>query len=546
MSESQLKLSAIRKQLEYWRAYGMKDDPFDDEIVDGRFFWGEEREELLRKALQLACCTTTAVVFYGPKGIGKTKLRQALEVSLEDDEQIVVVSLPAGHMTTPQQLLSHLGQAFDLQAEQLEPAEIEVRIKERLQANENTQNKLVILVDDADQLPEFTLASLLVMAHYPDNYISVLLFAATDSNGVLRAELQNQQIQQFEVTPFDAFTLESYLRYRLDLVGGDRNFPFTPADIDDLLSESDGIPSRVNELARQKLLAALQPGDGQSSRLKATRISLPALKIPYVNVSAIKVPNITLPTLSLPRIKIAWQPLAAVAGVVLFLGGAWLLSGGSADQPAKPVLASAAETSKTEAKNEPAAAVSAADQEWINQALSLSPAAGGPVADPAGMLVSTAVPPLAPPQTSYLSPAVSVAKESAEQAKKTAAAKQTEVKLASVKVKQKYIDQAKAALPKDEMYLLKSPKSSYTLQLLGSSSKAGMSGFVKDNKNIEILVFEEELQGRPWFVAVTGSFDSVEQARDGLSELPSALRDLKPWARQFSSVHADIRRHRGR
>ena len=570
MSQPRIKSSAIQKQLEYWRAYGMENDPFDNSSIEGRFFWGEEREELLRKALQLACCATQAIAFYGPKGIGKTKFRLALEERLEDDEQIVVVSLPAGPMTTPQQLLAQLGEAFDLPAEQLEPAELEVQIKECLQANENSHNTLVILVDDADRLPEFTLASLLVMATYPDNYISVLMFAATDSNGVLRAELQNQQIQQFEIPPFDAFTLESYLRYRLDLVGGDRYFPFSADDIDELLQLSGGIPRQVDELARKKLLAALQPQATDGSRFKSKRAALSAIKIPHVKLPAVKIPNITLPKLSMPQVS--WQPLAAVAGLLLFVGGAWLFSGGAPDKPTKPKIAST--PIQTQPEPEPGSGINsdrtpdlnsepkakaeatAVDPQWLDQALAMAPAAGKPIAGSTIALASTALPRSAPVQADAASPSLSVdaIKKPLEPTVISNAANASDerqtaskrVELAAVKVKQKYIDKAKAALPEDEVYILKSPKSSYTLQLLGSSSKVGMRDFITGNKNIDILVFEEQLEGRPWFVAVTGSFDSVEQARDGLAELPSALRELKPWPRQFSSVQADIRRHRQR
>ncbi len=606
MAQTQTKLSAIQKQLEYWRAFGMKNDPFDDDSIEGRYFWGEEREELLRKALQLACCATRAVVFYGPKGIGKTKLLQALRARLDDDEQIVVVEVPAGRMTTPQQLFVYLGQAFDLPIKHLEPAEIEVRIKERLQESENTQSKLVILVDDADRLPELTLASLLVMARYPDNYISVLLFAATDGIGMLRAELRNEEIMQLAMEPFDAFTLEAYVRYRLDLVGGDRHFPFTQADLASLLKESRGIPKRIDELARQKLHAVLTPRASPSieNRRSLLRIALPKIKLPMP--AEIKWPRITLPQIELPRITMPWQPLAAAAGLVLFVGAVWLLTNESGDgqlqpttaalpaaepkqqaaaalpnsretpavlsmEPAKPVarrlkqpqidnenalrplITEAGEGSAVLATVEPAnialARKSAADQEWIDHALSLSPAAGsGQTVAPraaatSAISPSTASPPKASPEASHTIP---VERKAAPVTEPKRERESLQARLEPVKVKQKYTRKARGALPVDERYLLKFPKGSYTLQLLGSSSKKGMRDFVKNNNSVEIRVFEHEMEGRPWYVAVTGSYETVEQARDGLAELPVGLRSLKPWPRQFSSVHSDIRRYRQR
>ncbi|MGI9288048.1 MAG: AAA family ATPase [Pseudomonadales bacterium] len=552
----------------------MKNDPFEDDNVDGRYFWGEEREELLRKALQLACCTTRAVVFYGPKGIGKTKFLQALQARLEDDEEIVVVTVPAGHMTTPQQLLAHLGRAFDFQTQHLEPAEIEIRIKEYLQESENTPSKLVILVDDADQLPEFTLASLLVMAHYPDNYISVLLFAATDGIGVLRAELQNKEMQQFAIEPFDALTLEAYLRFRLDLVGGDRKFPFTVADLATLLKESGGIPARVDELARQKLQAALRPeaahaplsGETRVSiprfampQLKLPRVALPKVKLPRVALPRIELPPVKMPQFSLPHSAMPWQPVAAAAGVVVFVGAVWLLSNAGDGQQAKPTTAAVPAEPKREkivadspardaivaaeaAKTAVAPNVAAdANKEWIDQALSLAPAAGKP---------TTVTRDIAALEESSARPLASKASQIAEHASAAIATNRTseplQARLEPIEVNRKYQRKAPAKLPVDERYLLTLPKDSYTLQLLGSSSKKGIRDFVKDNNVIEIQVFEHELEGRPWFVAVTGNYETVEQARDGLAELPPALRELKPWPRQFGSVHDDIIRYRRR
>lgn len=564
MSRPLKRLSAIQKQLEYWRAYGMSYDPFDDELMASGSFLGEDREALLREAKRLACNTSQAIVFHGPKGIGKTTLLRQLQARLAEEEQLVVVVVPTGRLTTPQQLLAHLGQAFDLQSEQLEPAEIEVCIKECLQDHEDSPRRLVILVDDADQLPEFTLASLLVMASYPDAYISVLLFAASEQ-GMLRAELQNEDVKRLAIEPFDAYALESYLRYRLELAGADRHFPFTDADIDSLLAQSEGIPERVDELAEAKLKAALNPNLSQPDTRPANRTPLLVSKLTEIRVSRIKISELQVPGFAvsaktLPgfswlrnlftRFSLPPRSLAAAAGILIFLGGVWLLGDGSPEEQGSATATTGTEPPpRAEVKavreepavdlQQPSLTEALPNQEWIDRALSLSPAAGKP-ASGAGLLASSQAPGKAKPDVAQ-APAQAAVVEAVSQAESV-----ERVELVEITVDQKYIDKARQALPADEMIILNSPAEAYTLQLLGSSSQSGMRDFVDKHEDMEILVFEEELNGKPWFVAVTGRYKTVEEARGGLAGMPQALRRLKPWPRQFSSVQEDIRTFRSR
>jgi DamX protein len=56
-----------------------------------------------------------------------------------------------------------------------------------------------------------------------------------------------------------------------------------------------------------------------------------------------------------------------------------------------------------------------------------------------------------------------------------------------------------------------------------------------------LYAYRTDLNGRPWFIVVTGPYPSRNAATAAAEALPTQLRDQKPWPRAVKNIQADIR-----
>lgn len=92
--------------------------------------------------------------------------------------------------------------------------------------------------------------------------------------------------------------------------------------------------------------------------------------------------------------------------------------------------------------------------------------------------------------------------------------------------------------------LLAAPPTSYTLQILGTSSAAAAEEFVAQNAaglRQTLGYYATVRAGQPWYVVSYGVFTQRSDAQATLRRLPSRLSAAGPWVRQLASVQATIR-----
>jgi len=81
----------------------------------------------------------------------------------------------------------------------------------------------------------------------------------------------------------------------------------------------------------------------------------------------------------------------------------------------------------------------------------------------------------------------------------------------------------------------------YTIQVMSSANRRSLVGFAKRyGLESEVAYFETRRKGKPWHVAVYGSYDTVTAARAALGNLPEDVRRRRPWIRNMSDVQAAI------
>jgi DamX protein len=92
-------------------------------------------------------------------------------------------------------------------------------------------------------------------------------------------------------------------------------------------------------------------------------------------------------------------------------------------------------------------------------------------------------------------------------------------------------------------WLQSRPPQHFTLQLLGGRSEKSLRDYLRQNRVPDpVATFRTVFKGGNWFVLIHGDFTSMAEARAAIAALPANVRNGKPWARSFASVHTDIQK----
>ncbi len=101
---------------------------------------------------------------------------------------------------------------------------------------------------------------------------------------------------------------------------------------------------------------------------------------------------------------------------------------------------------------------------------------------------------------------------------------------------------APASRPKGGLAWLKAqPRGRYTLQLLGARDREAIRRFVRRHRIPQPwAVFERELDGKPWYSLVAGSYPDRAAAVAARARLPAAIARAGVWPRTFGSIQAQL------
>lgn len=102
--------------------------------------------------------------------------------------------------------------------------------------------------------------------------------------------------------------------------------------------------------------------------------------------------------------------------------------------------------------------------------------------------------------------------------------------------------QANNSLTSDERSILSAPSDHYTLQLIGTSSKATLQKMIGANGlQHKAKVYHTTVKGKDFYGLVYGNYRSQAEARAAIARLPANLQQLKPWAKPYATVKASIK-----
>ncbi len=199
------------------------------------------------------------VLIIGDVGTGKTMLAQALKRDLGEKYLLIEIGHP---WVTPEDVLSAICTRLGLSAvEREDPALMEI-IKRKLIEMDEQGQRVVLVIDEAHQLPERTLEGIRLLSNIETTtrkLIQIVLLGQEELSTIL-GQYSLRQLQQRIAFSYQLLSLseqetEEYIHHRLRVAGGNVSL-FPKACVALIHAEASGSPRVINQLCDNCLLIA--------------------------------------------------------------------------------------------------------------------------------------------------------------------------------------------------------------------------------------------------------------------------------------------------
>jgi len=262
----------------YAEFYSLSGLPFQL-TPDPRFFFGSTEHNKAMAHLTYGIHQGEGfIVITGDVGAGKTTLVDHLLTTLKPSEhvaaKIVTTQLHADDM------LRMVAAAFNLFREGADKASLLKRIEEFSATTQSQGKRILLVVDEAQNLPIGALEELRMLSNIVIRGIvpiqAILLGQPQFRNVLARPELD--QLRQritasCHLGPLNAKETRDYIEHRLKFVGWKRDPDFTDASFAEIFRHTGGIPRRINTLCSRLMLLGFLEEKHEISDTMVTQVA---------------------------------------------------------------------------------------------------------------------------------------------------------------------------------------------------------------------------------------------------------------------------------
>lgn len=450
----------------------------------------------------LSLYSELVILFSGEKGMGKTFIAQALIASREDPDQSLMID--ADFLSTYLDILQQIAQHIDLaELDNVEALESQV-IGRCQQLLDDEQGSFLLIVDDADQLSNEVLLNLNQLALIQPNALHVMFLATPALEEVLselpepHAPLHIMQVDCLTESESEIVLLEQF-----------PDQDWSGEQVDYMLKQAKGSPGKLMYIAQQ-LAAGAGDQDDQKEKSKFPITHIAAmLLVASVLIVSFLYKNSQTTAIEVPQTS----QIEAVS-----------------------VTSVATVDPEVQIKEEVTAVKDASEEEIdFNFIEPVSVSSNSSIEGNVDGTITQSG------QTSIDSPVV-----------KSPVVKSPKIKdstIANKKVTDDTVSATKTdragksiSFSIDEERLLSAKSTTFATQLFASYSEKSAQTFIQDNKTKvgALLYYRTEYKGKPWFVVVSGPFESKDIARAEVAKLPASLRKQKPWVRSIEPIQASL------
>jgi len=490
---------------EYVMRFDLADDPFGPDFSNDYVFYGAGRREVFDQLVHLGRFSDRPILLTGKHGSGKSTLVETLVNQLHT--VMDCCRIMGDEFTSPDDVITSLSESLHL------PIGAGASLLEFIAALRSTgivddePEPVLVIVERANALNEPCLDLLLSLGHQANGVVHLLL--AGDEALADQVASIDEGFKQLALEPLNSAEVAGFVLGLLQSVGFADEEALTSSQAEELCTESQGNIAKIKQLAPAYLLTdANVIVEGRAFSLPSTHIIvviflLAALVLGYILLA------------EEDEYQTLEQPVPALVERQVI-------------RDTKPLELKETESATEVNSGEKPSVVSEKDK----SSNETTPEDVAPNLEEKESVV------LAPSEKQ------TKAKPKLELVKERSAAVETQ-KTVDVVPKERVIaaEPSLGKRPEREQRLLALPEGAYMLQLLGARNEANAQGLVKRYSNrLPMSYFESRLKNKPWFVVVTGPYNTKEAAKAGIKHLPSELKTLKPWLRRAGDIQDDIRK----
>lgn len=490
MLESKVDLSEQLERMEAF--YDLQHDPFGA-LVDSLVFSGVAgRYETAETIRHLLAYSDQDGLIYGPKGSGKRLVAQQVLKTLDNFWRVAWID--GSELSDLSYFLQEvvgqfgLGLRLDADLDVLLDRVIDV-VKERTQAGES----FLLVLQYADQVSPETLEKIEFLRSCTPVELRVRqLWLVEDEQFLLNVDNEVSWYQQ-SLLPLSDDDASIYLRDRLAAAGSVSQIPISIKDVSRLNQLAEGLPSALNDLARDYLISTTYRTAAKKQAFPFTHAIAGIAALSFVVIAFMYNQSENAKISGTISIPIESGPLSAVEQK---------LADAVAKVEAKQVVS--ADNTETgvlvENKNDQTTLQASADS-------------GNPVSTPISIADST--------------------EQKVDLNSETKAVEVNPIVDKSILLPNTIETAAETRL------LDMADDNSFTLQLIGVHEKGKLDQIIDQFKDPNLVdVVTSTYKGKPWFILIYGTFDSKAAAKASVVSLPEQFKNVEPWIREISAVRA--------
>ncbi len=242
----------------YCQHFGLKKKPFQISADNDLLWLGYKHASALTSLKgSMGDKTHCLMALIGDIGTGKTTLINEIIQTLDDETLFVKIENPCLEVY---QLFLLIARAFGFEQQYKEVENFSSAFRSFLKFTSEQNRKVLIIVDEAQSIPERFLKEILSWAEFDlNNVLSVILAGQLELQGLLKTGSgqfeQNGKIVQAFLKPLNEGETKAYINKRLEISGTTRRI-FLISAIHEAYIKSHGIPRLINIFCDQALTAA--------------------------------------------------------------------------------------------------------------------------------------------------------------------------------------------------------------------------------------------------------------------------------------------------